>query len=595
MKKINMVLIAGLLFSMTMLVAAGSIFAVPASEQLYYTKTTGLSAGSHLLRFSLWTVGSGGTEATNMIWWEDKTLNLTSGTVTTYLGSVTAAASRSGLLGDVDFSQQYWVQIDAVSGTAPNYVYTPVGARTKLNMVPYAMHSITSESAASGGSVPSVTAGSGLTSTTTPAGDITLNVGAGAGLTVGADAVAIKAGGVTSTMLAAGAVTDAKITGPISAAKINSTGLDADKLDGKHYSDITADTDAKVSAEASARMAADATFVDKTRPQTVAGIKTFSDQIVSSVVTGTAPLQVASSTMVANLHADLLDGKHASDIIAAALDEKRTAISSLPYTISASGSYYLTGNLSTMGMGITVNADNVTIDLGGFTITGPGSTNSGIWMNGRTNVEIRNGTIKLFYAGITEISTSGARHRVINVKTIGNANGISLSGIDNFIKQCTSANNTVNGITVGANSSISENIVSHNTGYGIYAGDSASITGNSVSYNGSNGITAGIGAAIFLNTISNNSFSGITTSSSATITSNSISYSGRYGIYPGSGSTITGNSVFYSQWSGIQLTGGYCLADRNVAYANNRALGTYPNITPSGSCTGCVYGLNVAP
>ena len=117
MKKLALGIIIVLIISITGAVAS----AAPASEQLYYTKTTNLAAGSHFLRFSLWTVGSGGTEATNMIWWEDKTINLTSGTITTYLGSVTAAASRSGLLGDVDFSQQYWVQIDAVSGTAPNY------------------------------------------------------------------------------------------------------------------------------------------------------------------------------------------------------------------------------------------------------------------------------------------------------------------------------------------------------------------------------------------------------------------------------------------------------------------------------------------
>jgi hypothetical protein len=46
--------------------------------------------------------------------------------------------------------------------------------------------------------------------------------------------------------------------------------------------------------------------------------------------------------------------------------EPRTPISSLPYTISAAGSYYLTGNLTADANGILVDANNVTIDLAGF-------------------------------------------------------------------------------------------------------------------------------------------------------------------------------------------------------------------------------------
>ena len=87
------------------------------------------------------------------------------------------------------------------------------------------------EYALKGGSITGVTAGNGLTGGGTE-GNLTLNVGAGAGISVGADQVGIKAGGVTNAMLAAGAVTDAKISGKISGSKISSAGLNADKLDG---------------------------------------------------------------------------------------------------------------------------------------------------------------------------------------------------------------------------------------------------------------------------------------------------------------------------------------------------------------------------
>ena len=55
--------------------------------------------------------------------------------------------------------------------------------------------------------------------------------------------------------------------------------------------------------------------------------------------------------------------------------EKRTPIEALPFTISAPGSYYVTGNLTGVAgqHGITIDADNVTLDLGGFELVGPGS------------------------------------------------------------------------------------------------------------------------------------------------------------------------------------------------------------------------------
>ena len=50
-----------------------------------------------------------------------------------------------------------------------------------------------------------------------------------------------------------------------------------------------------------------------TGAQTVAGIKTFTSQLASSVATGTAPFSVASTTKVTNLNADLLDGLSSAD------------------------------------------------------------------------------------------------------------------------------------------------------------------------------------------------------------------------------------------------------------------------------------------
>ena len=80
--------------------------------------------------------------------------------------------------------------------------------------------------------------------------------------------------------------------------------------------------------------------------------------------------------------------------------EPRIPISSMPYTILQSGSYYLTGNFQVSdpnANGITVNTSNVTIDMSGYTLSGPFSGKGhGIYINGTDNIEIRNGTITGF-------------------------------------------------------------------------------------------------------------------------------------------------------------------------------------------------------
>src|SRR6188768_897598 len=74
--------------------------------------------------------------------------------------------------------------------------------------------------------------------------------------------------------------------------------------------------------------------------------------------------------------------------------EPRIPISSLPFTIAAAGSYYLTGNLNGgAGNGILIGASGVTLDLMGFELVG--GTGDGISVSaGRANIAILNGTVR---------------------------------------------------------------------------------------------------------------------------------------------------------------------------------------------------------
>lgn len=123
--------------------------------------------------------------------------------------------------------------------------------------------------------------------------------------------------------------------------------------------------------------------------------------------------------------------------------EARTPISSAPYTISASGSYYLTDNVSvTEGDAITIASDHVTLDLNGFTISSTANPagGNGIFITaGRKNISIKNGTIA---GGVTYSGgnyggpgfQSGIEYQqyVIEVPENVRLSGVSVSGCSLF-------------------------------------------------------------------------------------------------------------------------------------------------------------------
>lgn len=84
-----------------------------------------------------------------------------------------------------------------------------------------------------------------------------------------------------------------------------------------------------------------------------------------------------------------------------------TAITYLPYVISNEGVYCFTGNLETSmtsGEAITIEVDDVTIDLNGWMLDGSSagvdSETRGVFAYMRKNITIKNGTIRGFFAGV---------------------------------------------------------------------------------------------------------------------------------------------------------------------------------------------------
>jgi parallel beta-helix repeat protein len=308
-------------------------------------------------------------------------------------------------------------------------------------------------------------------------------------------------------------------------------------------------------------------------------------------------LAVASTVLVPNLNADRLDDLQAAEIIDAAADEVRTPIDALPFTISAPGSYYLTGDLSiasTSEHGITVDADNVTIDLMGYSVVGPGSGfTHGIRINGRTNVEVRNGTVREFYIGIFEtITAAGSGHRVIDLRAVSNGNrGIYLEGQGHVVKDSTAANNGSHGIESGTASTLVGNTVYGNTGYGILGGSGNTVTGNMAYNNGNIGIRAGLASTVSGNTSVQNGAAGFQIGPASTVTGNTAYENATRGISVSAGVTVRGNTAYFNGTEGIYLSGND-FVDGNTAVFNDQSTGGHANIS---TCTICTFGTNHAP
>lgn len=244
--------------------------------------------------------------------------------------------------------------------------------------------------------------------------------------------------------------------------------------------------------------------------------------------------------------------------------EKRTAISACG-TISTSGSYYVTENLTTTGTCITVTAQDVTIDLNGFALTGDGSANHyGLYIYNVSNVEVRNGTVRGFSFGIaTWFSGSATKSiRVLNVRAIGNGIwGIQLMSANNLVRDCSAADNG-SGIYANIGSVVINNTVYNNQGTGISAGHGSIVTNNAVDSNNlSDSPTYGgmwvISCSVKNNTVRGNHLNNIYVSGSGSaIEENLVTDSTGYGIYFATTGNYYGNNRARNNASGNYYNGG---------------------------------------
>jgi len=312
-------------------------------------------------------------------------------------------------------------------------------------------------------------------------------------------------------------------------------------------------------------------------------------------------------------------------ILALADNQLEVLISELPYAIPVPGSYRLSGRLRLTAAdtdGITINANNVTLDLGGHALVGPGkstgTTGSGVNVpSTHDNITVRNGTLRDWrlhgafcansengrfenlrcsengFAGVS----AGANSLVQSVTSQNNLEGVRTSegcivrdcvcsdnsgdgivaGPRTTVKNCSATDNGAVGINCWQGCTITDNNC-HGNLHGITAGTDSRVVGNNCSNNGDgDAIGHGIYVDVFEgsvliadNVASHNTQDGIYAGSYAKVTDNVCNWNGNDGITVDTGCFVTGNSCDINYWTGIEMS-------YNCQVSNNSCVGNgYP-------------------
>lgn len=106
----------------------------------------------------------------------------------------------------------------------------------------------------------------------------------------------------------------------------------------------------------------------------------------------------------------------------------------MPFATTGSGTYCLAENVSVAaGTAITIDHDDVIIDLHGFVIDGQESAATGIASTGQSNITIQNGAIRNFMFQSVEMTNTSTVH----IQNIDCERGIrSISSYYNVVKNC---------------------------------------------------------------------------------------------------------------------------------------------------------------
>jgi hypothetical protein len=172
-------------------------------------------------------------------------------------------------------------------------------------------------------------------------------------------------------------------------------------------------------------------------------------------------------------------------------------------TISQPGSYKLANNLTSTSACLVITADFVTIDLAGFTMSGPGVRLGAVGILAAPSsgelrgIAVRNGSISEFNIAV-DLSSAGSIVEGLRVSAHGSPGGIGATGIvrGNIVTGIRGTGIVATGIVTG-------NIASGNE-FGMSIGKGSTVTGNTITNNAHTGLDVGCPSNVTDNTAVDN-------------------------------------------------------------------------------------------
>ncbi len=159
--------------------------------------------------------------------------------------------------------------------------------------------------------------------------------------------------------------------------------------------------------------------------------------------------------------------------------EPRIAIGELPFVVSTSGSYFVTGNLTGTAdrVGITITTNDVDLDLNGFTLFGVPDSLDGVRVTpNKINVRVHNGVVRGWGRyGINATNAFGVR--LDNVRASTNLVGGVSVGHDSMLTSCGAYFNAGEGIHAASGSTVRECKARGNFTHGIHVEGACRVNG----------------------------------------------------------------------------------------------------------------------
>ncbi|MCH8243775.1 MAG: right-handed parallel beta-helix repeat-containing protein [Planctomycetes bacterium] len=231
----------------------------------------------------------------------------------------------------------------------------------------------------------------------------------------------------------------------------------------------------------------------------------------------------------------------------------------IPESIDWSANVTLAGSLTgvTAKDGITINADDVTLDLNGFALIGVAGSLDGVTVPAVvSNLTVRNGTVR-DWDGAGVGADPARNSQFERLRVYSNDGGGLWIGLGSVATHCTALLNRLYGIRTKAGCVVTECIASTNVSApGIEVNGRGCIVSRcTADNNGSHGIFAVNGISLISGcSARNNSGRGITASEGATITGCNATSNEGDGIACGSECRIVANNCYLNGAAGIHTT-----------------------------------------